>query len=222
MSTPINLHSGFHRTAHKSFVHLLGGTNRDVIELPMNRVDANYSKRKGGHSVLKKRKRPTRKNSLYKGHIMKNFRERERKLHSANAQIGNAIQTALRCHVEPKIIFYKLIETGSLSTCESNGKKYPHLPLSTETIKKKFQLDETSVDDLVTVELGKFSNTILKRTLWYLEGLELTEDEIFTLFFRSALEYSNTITDSRREQATMTIDSLDLLLSKGGRIPIPV
>ena len=222
MSTPINLHSGFHRTAHKSFVHLLGGTNRDVIELTMNRVDANYSKRKGGDRVIKNTKVILKYNNIFLENRMTDFRERERKLHSANAQIGNAIQTALRCHVEPKIIFYKLIETGSLSTCESNGKKYPHLPLSTETIKKKFQLDETSVDDLVTVELGKFSNTILKRTLWYLEGLELTQDEIFTLFFRSALEYSNTITDSRREQATMTIDSLDLLLSKGGRIPIPV
>jgi len=46
MSTPTNLHSGFHRTAHKSFVHLLGGFHRDVIELPMNRVDANFFKRK--------------------------------------------------------------------------------------------------------------------------------------------------------------------------------
>jgi len=222
MSTPINLHSGFHRTAHKSFVHLLGGTNRDVIELPMNRVDANYSKRKGGDRVIKNTKVILKYNNIFLENRMTDFRERERKLHSANAQIGNAIKTALRCRVEPKIIFYKLLETGSLSTCESNGKKYPHLPLSTETIKKQFQLDETSVDDLATVELGKFSNTILKRTLWHLEGLELTEDEIFTLFFRSALEYSNTITDSRREQATMTIDSLDLLLSKGGRIPIPV
>ena len=56
MSTRTNSHSGFHRTAHKSFAHLLGGTNRDVIELPMSRVDANYSKRKGGHGVLKNNK----------------------------------------------------------------------------------------------------------------------------------------------------------------------
>ena len=160
-------------------------------------------------------------NSLYGDYIMNDFREKECNLHSAKLLIENTIQTALRCHVEPKIIFYKLIETGSLSTCESNGKKYPHLPLSTETIKKQFQLDETSVDDLATVELGKFSNTILKRTLWHLEGLELTEDEIYRLFFRSALEYSNTITDSPREKATMLIDSLDLLFLKGG-MPIAV
>jgi len=52
MSTRTNSHSGFHRTAHKSFAHLLGGTNRDVIELPMNRVDANYSKRKEENQVI--------------------------------------------------------------------------------------------------------------------------------------------------------------------------
>jgi len=56
MSTPTNSHSGFHRTAHKSFVHLLGGTNRDVIELPMSRVDANYSKREGSNHAIKKHK----------------------------------------------------------------------------------------------------------------------------------------------------------------------
>jgi len=52
MSTRANSHSGFHRTAHKSFAHLLGGTNRDVIELPMSRVDANYSKRKEENQVI--------------------------------------------------------------------------------------------------------------------------------------------------------------------------
>jgi len=41
---------------HKSFAHLLGGTNRDVIELPMNRVDANYFKRKGDDRVIKNEK----------------------------------------------------------------------------------------------------------------------------------------------------------------------
>jgi len=56
MSTPINLHSGFHRTARNSFVHLPGGTNRDVIELPMNRVDANYFHKKGADYVIYKRK----------------------------------------------------------------------------------------------------------------------------------------------------------------------
>ena len=42
ISTPRSLRDGFHRTAHKSFVPLLGGTNKDVIELPMSRVEANF------------------------------------------------------------------------------------------------------------------------------------------------------------------------------------
>ena len=41
----------------KSFVHLLGGTNKDVIELQMSRVDANYFKRKGDSRDIKNEKK---------------------------------------------------------------------------------------------------------------------------------------------------------------------
>jgi len=148
---------------------------------------------------------------------MNNFRERERKLHSAKSLIGNTIQTALRCRVEPKFIFYKLIEAGYLSTCESQGKKHPHLPLSPEVINKHFQLDEVNVDDLATVALGKHFITVLKRTISYLEGRGLTEDEILSSFFLSAMDYLNTITDSPSEQLAMLRDSLGLIDSKGGK-----
>ncbi len=144
---------------------------------------------------------------------MNDFGERERKLHSAKLLIGKTIQTALRCHVEPKFIFYKLIEAGYLNTCEFKGKKHSHLPLSPEVINKQFQLNEVNVDDLATVELGKHFITVLKRTISYLGGRGLTGDEIFTSFFSSAMDYWNTITDSPSEQMAMIRDSLDLISS---------
>ena len=48
-------------------MHLLGPTNKDVIELQMSRVDANYFKRKGGHRVLKTLKQLFNQNLFFFG-----------------------------------------------------------------------------------------------------------------------------------------------------------
>ena len=151
---------------------------------------------------------------------------------TAKLKIENAIQTASRCGIDPKLIFVRLIVTATLNKQESDENRYSHLPQLLDVISERFYLDEEHdfspnaepqiklsrdhVDYQAYEALLQLHESILNGTISFLKDLDLTEDQIFELLIQAAIEYGYTITHNSNHLTAMLLESISQVFDIAG------
>jgi len=151
---------------------------------------------------------------------------------TAKLKIENAIQTASRRGIDPKLIFVRLIVTATLNKQESDENRYSHLPQLLDVINERFYLDEEHdispnaepqiklsrdhVDYQAYEALLQLHESILNGTISFLKDLDLTEDQIFELLIQAAIEYGYTITHNSNHLTAMLLESISQVFAIAG------